>query len=201
MRDDIGTILVRVGECLAVALFFAGIVGLIYIDEIYNQNVRESYVEFGQEALILLTTAIFTTFAVRKRVGGLWLVAGFFGCMLIREFDGYLDLISHGAWKYFALAFAGFFSYQAYRLGKENTLASLVAFMKTRAYTFIFIGLIIVLVFSRLFGMSELWQAALGDHFTRSVKNLAEEGTELLGYALIFWGALNYLFTSEKNPH
>lgn len=109
MRDDIGTILVRFGECLAVALFFAGIVGLIYIDEISNQNIRESYVEFGQEVLILLTTAIFTTFAVCKRVGGLWLVAVFFGCMSTREFDGYLDLITHGAWKYFALAFAGFF--------------------------------------------------------------------------------------------
>ena len=166
-----------------------------------NQNVRESYVEFGQEALVLLTTVIFTTIAVRKRVGGLWLVAGFFGCMLIREFDGYLDLIFHGAWKYFALAFAGFFSYQAYRLGKENTVVSLVDFMTTRAYTFIFIGLSIILVFSRLFGMSELWEAALGDHFTRAVKNLAEEGTELLGYALIFWGALNYLFSSKKNLH
>ena len=115
MRDETRTILIRIGECFVLTIFIAGIVGLIYIDETFNQNVRESYVEFGQEALVFLTTTIFTTIAVRKQLGGYWLIAGFFGCMLIREFDGYLDLISHGVWKYFALAFAGFFFFTSCR--------------------------------------------------------------------------------------
>ena len=110
-------------------------------------------------------------------------------------------MIVHGAWKYFALALIAFVFYQAWCLGKENTIATLAAFMKSRSYTFIFIGLLIVLVFSRLFGMGELWETIMADHFNRTVKNVVEEGTELWGYALIFWGALNYLFASKKNHH
>lgn len=92
-----------------------------------------------------------------------------------------------------------FVFYQAWRLGKENTIASLAAFMKTRAFIFVMIGLLIVLVYSRLFGMGVLWHAIMADHFNRTVKNIVEEGTEFFGYALISWGgALYYFFTSKS---
>ena len=202
MHQNFKTIFSGFAEFLLAALLAAIVVGCIFLDVTYNQNIVESsFVEFGQEGLLLLTSAIFTLLAIQKRMGGLWLVAGFFGCMFIRELDAYFDLIVHGAWKYFALALIAFVFYQAWRLGKENTIATLASFMKSRSYTFIFIGLLIVLAFSRLFGMGELWETIMADHFNRTVKNVVEEGTELWGYALIFWGALNYLFASKKNLH
>ncbi|MBO7173260.1 MAG: transporter, partial [Burkholderiaceae bacterium] len=84
-------------------------------------------------------------------------------------------MIVHGAWKYFALVLMVFVLFKAWRLGKENTIASLAAFMKTRSFVFIFIGLLIVLIYSRLFGMGELWKAIMGDNFNRTVKNIVEE--------------------------
>lgn len=125
----------------------------------------------------------------------------FFRELKIPPLDAYFDLIVHGSWKYFALALIAFVFYQARRLGKENTIATLASFIKSRNYTFIFIGLLIVLIFSLLFGMGELRETIMTDYFNRTIKNVVEEGTELWGYTLIFWGSLNYLFDSKKNLH
>ena len=70
--------------------------------------------------------------------------------------------------------------------------------MKTRSFIFIFIGLLIVLAYSRLFGMAELWQAVMGDNFNRTVKNVVEEGSELWGYALVTWGTVHFFLTNRS---
>ena len=193
MTENIKTILYGFAEFLFAALIAASVVGCIYLDVTVHQNIVEnSFVEYGQEALLLAITTLFAMQAIAKRQGGLWLVAGFFGCMFIRELDAYFDMIVHGAWKYFALALMVFVLFKAWRLGIENTIASLAAFMKSRAFVFIFIGLLIVLVYSRLFGMGELWHSIMTENFNRTVKNVVEEGSELWGYALVFWGAVKY---------
>ena len=198
MTENIKTILFGFAEFLLAALIAASVVGCIYLDVTVHKNIVEnSFVEYGQELLLFATTALFVMQAIAKRQGGLWLVAGFFGCMFIRELDAYFDMIVHGAWKYFALVIVVFALFKAWRLGKENTIASLAAFMKTRAFVFIFIGLLIVLIYSRLFGMGELWKAIMGVDFNRTVKNVVEEGSELWGYALVFWGAVKYWLASK----
>ena len=53
-------------------------------------------------------------------------------------------------------------------------------------------GFITTFVFSRLFGRSIFWQAVMEEQYFRSVKNAAEEGTELLGYGLMLIGAIEY---------
>ena len=199
MTENIKTILSGLTEFILAAIIAAGVVGCIYLDVTVSQNVGEtSCVEFGQEWLLFATTALFGMQAITKRQGGLWLVAGFFGCMFIRELDAYFDMIVHGAWKYFALVLMVFVLFKAWRLGEENTIASLAAFMKSREFVFIFIGLLIVLVYSRLFGMGELWHTIMPKHFNRTVKNVVEEGSELWGYALVFWGAVKYWLASKR---
>ncbi len=200
MNENYKTILAGFTEFILAALIASSVVGCIYFDVTVHQNIVEnSFVEFSQEALLMAITAIFTMQAIAKRQGGLWLVAGFFGCLFLRELDAFFDMIVHGAWKYFALVVIAFVFWQAWHLGKENTIASLATFMKTRAFIFIFIGLLIVLVYSRLFGMGELWHAIMGDNFNRTVKNVVEEGSELWGYALVFWGTAKYLFPGERS--
>lgn len=202
MSGNIKTILIGFAEFFLAALIAASVVGCIYLDVTIHHDLSEdSFVEFGQETLLLITTVIFGAMAKKSRQGGLWLVAGFFCCMFIRELDAYFDEIVHGAWKYFALIVMVLSLYKAWRLGIENTIATLAAFMKARSFIFIFIGLLIVLAYSRLFGMGELWRAIMGDNYIRLVKNVVEEGSELWGYALITWGALNYLFTSKQQIH
>ena len=202
MHQNYKTILYGFAEFFLAAFIAASVVGSIYLDVTVHRDLSEgSFVEFGQEALLLITTTIFGTLAIKTRQGGLWLVAGFFGCLFIRELDAYFDEIVHGAWKYFALVVMVLSLFKAWRLGIENTIATLAVFMKSRSFIFIFIGLLIVLAYSRLFGMGELWRAIMGDNYIRLVKNVVEEGSELWGYALICWGALNYLFSSKKNLH
>ena len=112
--------------------------------------------------------------------------------------DAYFDEIVHGAWKYFALALVAFVCFKAWKIGIENTIETLANFMKTRSFIFIFIGLLIVLAYSRLFGMGELWHAVMGENFNRTVKNVVEEGSELWGYALVFWGAVKYWLETKR---
>ena len=199
MTENMKTILAGFTEFIMAALIAASVVGCIYFDVTINKNILEdSFVEFSQEWLLLGTTTLFAMQAIAKRQGGLWLVAGFFGCLFCRELDAYFDMIVHGAWKYFALVVIAFVFFKAWRLGKENTIATLAAFMKTRAFIFIFIGLLIVLVYSRLFGMGELWHSIMTDNFNRTVKNVVEEGSELWGYALVFWGTVKYWLESKQ---
>jgi len=44
-----------------------------------------------------------------------------------------------------------------------------------------------------LFGMNSLWQMLMLDGYNRVVKNMVEEGCELLGYAFCLIAALGYL--------
>lgn len=58
-------------------------------------------------------------------------------------------------------------------------------------------GLLIVLVFSRLFGMNALWENLMLDGYNRVVKNMAEEGCELLGYSLCTLASVRYFWQTR----
>jgi len=58
-------------------------------------------------------------------------------------------------------------------------------------------GFLVVLVFSRLFGVHALWQHLMLGDYNRVVKNMAEEGTELLGYSLCWLASVRYLWQTR----
>lgn len=58
-------------------------------------------------------------------------------------------------------------------------------------------GFLVVLVFSRLFGIHALWQHLMLGDYNRVVKNMAEEGTELLGYGLCWLASVRYLWQTR----
>nr|MBA2817885.1 hypothetical protein [Candidatus Pantoea persica] len=110
--------------------------------------------------------------------------------MLIRELDFVFDLVEHGSWVWFALASA--LVCLALRAPRA-TLAGLVAFVTDRSWLMTASGLLVLLVFSRLFGMHQLCQHLMLEGYNRVVKNMAEEGTELLGYSLCWLASARYL--------
>lgn len=158
---------------------------------------EEGPTELVQTLLLLACTGVFFLEARRNETmrGAMLLAGGFFGCMLIREQDYYLDMISHGCWKWPAVALALFCTAAAARTPRA-TLAGLAALVKKRAFPMLLTGVVIVLVYSRLFGMGSLWNALLPDVDGRAAKNAIEESSELLGYLLIFASALQ--MRSEK---
>ncbi len=153
-----------------------------------------SITELSQEALILLSAVLFGLAARRQAQARAWLVlvAGLFACMFIREIDMWLDRIVHGFWVYPALATA--LAAIAYALRNRETLGSgFAAYTSTRAHAYVLTGLLVVVLFSRLFGSGGFWAGVMGDDFQHAYKTFIQEGIELLGYFLIAFGSVSYI--------
>ena len=191
-------------ECLF--LFFASMFVLfsmsaVYIDVYFigNSLYENSVTEILQEILLANIVGMFFWSAIKqaKFRGGLILIGGFYLCMLIRELDVIFDMLWHGSWIWFALATAGtciVFSV----LKSKSTIAGLTDFIRHRSWLMTATGLIIILIFSRLIGMHQLWQHLMLDGYNRVVKNMAEEACELLGYSVCFLSSVVYLRETHK---
>nr|WP_241902039.1 hypothetical protein [Vibrio lentus] len=117
------------------------------------------------------------------------LVSAFFAVMFIREMDFWFDKITHGAWFVPAALVAGSAIFYAVKNGKR-TIYQLTFILASPHMNLLLTGLMLLLVFSRLFGMGSFWHNVMGDDYVRAVKNIAEEGTELLAYCLIAFASL-----------
>lgn len=187
------------GIALVAALAVGLMVFLAYIDISAAGRIKDaSYTEDLQETLLLFSSIIFIYLAKKKNARGLLLVAGFFACMWIREWDAVFDDIFHGAWKYIAIPTAIGFMLWALREGLQKVWDDLAEFMRSKSYDIIVAGLIIVLVVSRLLGNRAVWMLMSGPDFKYVFKTFIEEGVELLGYMVIFAGSVKYYLESRK---
>ena len=187
------------GVALVAALAVGLMVFLAYIDISAAGRIKDaSYTENLQETLLVFSSAIFIYLAKKKSARGLLLMAGFFACMFIREWDAVFDDIFHGAWKYIAIPTAIGFMLWALREGLQKVWDDLAEFMRSKSYDIIVAGLIIVLVVSRLLGNRAVWMLMSGPDFKYVFKTFIEEGVELLGYMTVFVGSLHYYINNRK---
>ncbi|CAI0743528.1 Uncharacterised protein [Serratia marcescens] len=198
MQDELKLLLGKISAFALSAAFMAALVGLVFIDVHWLHNfVHEtSLTEAAQELLLLAIAGGFFAAARRQaeRRSAWMLVGGFFLCMLIREMDFAFDALWHGAWVWFALAVTLVCLCHAAR-HIAATVRGLADFVTHPGYGMMCAGLLCILVFSRLFGMSALWQTLMLDGYNRVVKNMVEEGCELLGYGLCLLATLSYMKT------
>lgn len=193
------SILKFMGVAIGIALAMAIMVGLAYIDISNDGKIQDaSYTENLQESLILLSSLIFMYLAKKLNCNGLFLVSGLFLCMFIREWDAVFDNLFHGAWKYFAIPSAVIFIWLGIKNGMEKAAVDLVLFIKSKPYKIIALGLLIILVVSRLLGNKAIWLLMSAEHFQYVFKSFIEEGVELLGYMTIFVGSIYYYISSKK---
>ncbi len=173
--------------------------GVLFFDVvILKDQVKEiSATEIIQESFLFITAAVFFMQSRRHKAlrGGYILASAFFGCMLIRELDGLFDLIHFGAWIYFASLLAVYAVCWAATMPK-TTFNGLYAIVEEEAFPILLFGLVVILVFSRLMGLHQIWQAAVAGDNVRLVKNLVEEGIELFGYSLCLTAALRMRYSS-----
>lgn len=196
----------KIGQCFAESVIYmlaaALAVGVLMIDIILlgNDVGEASLVEYTQEFLLLVTVFLYYQLAWRHKVmrNAHILVGGFILCMFIREFDSVFDEIVHGFWFYPAITVALVSLALTFGLKPKVTLHQLAEFTRPRQYAYLIIGLVTVLVFSRLFGMKIIWETLLKDGYARVVKNAAEESLELFGYVLCFTSALLHNLTMKK---
>ncbi|HCW47038.1 hypothetical protein [Mixta calida] len=197
MSDDIKKITVKFAAFMGCALFLTLMMGLVFIDVNWMRDAlhETSFTEIFQEVILGGIAISFFFYAVRQSSlrYSLVLKGGFFACMLIREMDFLFDEIFHGAWVWFALAVAIVCLALAAR-HPAATLSDLVNFLQHPSWNMMAAGLLTILVYSRLFGMHELWETLMLDGYNRTVKNMAEEGTELLGYSFCLLSCVRYLW-------
>lgn len=161
-----------------------------------------SVTEYVQETLLFLSAILFWYGAWKnpQSRGFLLLVAGFFTCMFIREHDELFNSISDGFWLYPAIltAIATIGAVIVYR---ETVLTPMADFTETKASHNIFFGLLVVLVFSRVFSSGNLlWIDIMGDDYKWLYKSAIQEGLELFGYIFIFYGSSQFFsLQSESN--
>lgn len=116
---------------------------------------------------------------------------------LIREHDAFLDEnVADGAWQVLANSLAVVTAFLLYRK-KKHVWKQLHSFIQSRAFGIIISGMMIVIVFSRLYGNDMIWRSAMGEeNYIHQITRASEESIELLGYSLIFIGAIEHLFFS-----
>lgn len=157
------------------------------------------YVEFAQSALLALTVVLLVIADWRSDRAEplLRCLALAFGMLLIRENDQILELwLPHGVWKWpvlvlFIALLWVFFRHRAAVFDELKQLAT------TPAIGVLYAGFA-TLVFSRLFGRGEFWQALMEERYWRPVKNAAEEGVELFALGLMAAGIVEWLIARRR---
>jgi hypothetical protein len=189
-EDGVGA-LIRLGVRFAVysvlfALLAIGMMsGAVYCG-------TEFYSETGPveilEAFFALTTAVFFLLAARRdpqRVPFAVLCSGFLFCVYIRESDYFLDrLLFRHAWKAGVLLTLILTGGYAWRV-RRQIQASLCQFIHHPASGIFMAGVLVLFVFSRLFGYGDAWEGIVLDGKWMIVKELVLEHTDDITYTLL----------------
>lgn len=177
----------------------AGIVLIIFLDAQQPNSIKfseTSYTEYAQEFSLLLTTILFflcgRLFPNQAVVG--YLFGGFFGMAYIREFNTFLDTnVADGTWQALAYSLAALTVFLVYRR-RKFFWQQLALFIESMPFGIVILGMLVVFIFSRLYGLHIIWQMTLEENYKYVITRASEESIELLGYAIILIGALEYAF-------
>lgn len=178
---------------LAVVLAFSALVIHLEVRYFSGNAGENSLIEYLQEVYLFISGTLFFVVAIKhnNQRGFAFLVSAFFYIMLIRELDGLLDQISHGFWKYPAWLLTVIVVIYTLQ-NMKTTVEPLTRYINHKSYGLMLAGIVTLLIFARIYGMGEVWQGIMQGNYIRPVKNLAEEGVELMAYSLIVFASAWY---------
>ena len=169
---------------------------VVYDDAFYDEI---GPVEVLETVFALSTALVFLVAALRnkEREPCAILVAGFLFCIFIRESDYFLDvLVARHTWKVLvSLTLVLLAIYIAKNF--KRVVASVLDFVGQPSFGIFLSGLLVLIVFSRLFGYGGFWKAIMDDSSYRTVKTIVEEGTEQMGYFLLLISSCEYLHAAR----
>ena len=180
------TALIAIAICLLVNVALR--IDYVFLD---NSVGEVSLTEMLELAMLAISSGSFFYLAKHRPVlkHAAVLIGSFFLVMFIRENDALFDHIYHGFWLYPALATTIAALIYAIRNGKQ-TLDQLAVILNTSHTNLLIMGLIMLLVYSRLIGMGDFWKGVMHEYYVRDVKNIVEEGSELLAYCIIAFASI-----------
>ena len=160
---------------------------------------EQGLVENTQTFLLLASSVIYCFIGRRENNKFYILIICFLLCLMIRELDAFFDTyLFHGSWVYFALASTVIFVYLGLCSGYKKVIDDIGMSLERYSFYWLFTGVIVVLFFSRIFGMKLFWENALGSNFHIDMKRLVEETAELWGYFIIMASALVCLIEKKR---
>lgn len=192
--------------CLRLALYapvIAAMMALVMHDAHHFVDIgfsEASWTEHMQGTLLALSAA--TMWMVHVRLPDMrnvsLLLFGLFTVSLIREQDALLDsLLGDGGWQILVslVAIPTLLGVWRHRV---RFVAEFEHFGRSFAFGLFGAGFLTTYVFSRLYGRTGFWEALMGDGYLRSVKNAAEEVTELFGYTLMAIAAVEIILLAIR---
>ena len=151
-----------------------------------------SFLEMTQTLFLLIGLGTIAALAFRGLLPQLnILMAALLTAALVRESDGFLDLIYDGLWQIIvALLLAGI----VYFLAKNKTALREQVVWLGRHFSLglMMAGFVTITGFSRSYGSGDMWKNAMGDRFYREIQDFAQESMELLGYLILLIGLIEF---------
>lgn len=169
------------------SVFMFLIIQIVALDFREADFTESSFTEIAQK--ILLTTMVlglvfFSYNYPRFRIISI-IMALFFLVHFFRELDSFFDEnFFDGFWQlivWLTVAVAGFITIKNFK----KLVSQLTVVHHQFSFGVLLVGLVILHVFSRLYGKTSNWQNLLDDAYVRTVKDASEESIELLGYTII----------------
>lgn len=194
--DPVIRIAVRV---LVYAASLAAVCGIVILQataaSASNLYAEDSVTEYLQLVFLLVPIAIFARIGASDATRRCLcvLLGGLLSSAVIRECDWVFERhVFAGAWQACVGVVLAVTLAVVYRRRRELR-TEIENFAGTPSFGIMLSGFLIVGVFSRLFGKSDLWKAVMGHGYTRMVKGAVEENVELLGYFLILVASIEWL--------
>lgn len=188
-------------------LFLAGVMqAVLMVDARYPgaPNFSEtSLTEITQAVLLLLCTL--SMLLIRYHFEALRTVSlmlgAFFAMSFVRENDLWLDsYVFDGAWECL-VALIAVPTLAVTLRARRDFVEEFAQISNSLGFGLFAGGFLTTYVFSRLYGRHELWEALMGEHYLRVVKDAAEEITELTGYSLLLFASVELLLVARKIHH
>jgi len=172
-------------------------------DWVFREDAPVEWTEAG----LLTTSSLLIFFAAQRfaRVRQVGIVLGSLLVMaVVRELDGFWEnhIFHRDAWGYIDLVLL--LALLVYAVPRFHTIKE-QAFVLThsRVFGFLWCGFLVIMGFSRFMGTKGVWHIMLDPNYQRGPGRLMEESTELLGYLIILFGAieLHYEKPIETTPN
>jgi len=172
------------------SLMMLGILEVMRIDSQSLDFNESSITEILQQTFLVIGFVVSFWLAKKKKFLNWFFIS--LGTLLlvifIREYNNFLDnYVFKGLWETLVYSILGIYLFFLVKNFKPF-IDQLNAVANHYSIGVFLVGFIIVMVFSRIYGLDEIWVNILGDNFIRPIKRISEEGTELLGYSLMLLG-------------
>ncbi len=202
MSQHFKSIALQFGAYLSIMLIAAATIHYDSKQPIEQAFGEDSLTEYLHQFYAFLAAIMFAMASrLRQDTKGIAiLMSGFFFVICIREYDWFLDTISHGIWVYPALLVTAFSMFLFWR-SKSGFMQGMRVFTRLPCYGTFLSGFLILMVFSRLYGTGSVWKRLMEEHYIHAVKNAAQEGIELLGYSLILIAAVQFYLAIRQSKH